>query len=1066
MKSLQVLLLCCVVGGAAFAYDELPDPAQHGLAQGEQASLAEPPAATPMLEDRRILFPTPLPDLPVGISLPPGDPQYVYLLGRNGDIAVMDADTGELRETVAGPRTNDIATSLFLAPEDPQLLIAARTDGVFVYDLSKPESPVATINLGGCGGRQGAIPAGRFVLVSGPECAYLVEPRTNRTVAILASEHTHTRIVGASRSLDRPIVVRADYADAPLFNNAAAYRIVDGDEPELLSSWSFDGVPTDEIMLDAVGSIAVIPLYSGAVGLRFEVRDTGTGLLLSEIAGDPSPGAVASALVDTSFGPRLALMRSTGTDVWDLADAVNPRLLGHFDVSVFVRQYSDQAVARPLVSTRAATLLIPDPRRQEVVALDLETLRETGSASIPDGFPVQLAEDRLAAIPRVAVHAVRRLGELVIGHGGTSLISVVHFDPPSPAAVVSQHLSISPQDIDVVAPFGGRFVASLDLYHNVVAVSDTSTGRLISASGAARYLYASRQTDIRLVATNTTIAIGDLYGFDAFDLIGGTLVPRTSVVRWPGYDDLRALQVTPDGVVLALFQSGLVTSLPDGRSAFLPAETPIGTLRLEFDPATRLAVTGPPDYGQVERFFAFDISDPLQPKVAWQHEGTAFTVQFARGGSAVAITEGDEYQFAPRLLDSATGEALGDASRPVPKFYYHGYGCSFGTGSEARVVYWHWTYLWQNRVFDLSTDTPTLLASSPIYGLFPEFTAQTSGRGWYEAHYVSPRWSRLWRGATDGSLADVGLVDTRKPYALREGFLVGRSQTKPDEVVVLRDPEANRPPHAVAGGDRRLECDHGTASVVLDAGASYDPDSAPGTQDDLATYHWLVDGVTASRESVTTQSLNLGRHGIQLELEDRLGAPDDDTASITIEDTEAPALTASLEPEVSSAVFANRWEVVASAQDGCDAAVTVEAKLRVPVGHRVPSTSYVPSLEFGVDVFVGVRGIRVELRGPDRDQAARLWQGVIDNGEVSLRIDELVTLRLHRVAARSSLVARYRFAADATLLAADAFGADADLLVAVHSADGAGNVAEAVRSLRRRIAELCAVAPAHSMCAR
>ncbi|HZE90027.1 MAG TPA: metallophosphoesterase, partial [Verrucomicrobiae bacterium] len=87
----------------------------------------------------------------------------------------------------------------------------------------------------------------------------------------------------------------------------------------------------------------------------------------------------------------------------------------------------------------------------------------------------------------------------------------------------------------------------------------------------------------------------------------------------------------------------------------------------------------------------------------------------------------------------------------------------------------------------------------------------------------------------------------------------------------------NLPPIAVAGGDLREECaSRSGAWVTFDGSASHDPDSTPGTSDDIERFEWFEDlGMAAERlvglgARVTAQLL-LGDHRITLRVTDRGG---------------------------------------------------------------------------------------------------------------------------------------------------------------------------------------------------
>lgn len=109
-------------------------------------------------------------------------------------------------------------------------------------------------------------------------------------------------------------------------------------------------------------------------------------------------------------------------------------------------------------------------------------------------------------------------------------------------------------------------------------------------------------------------------------------------------------------------------------------------------------------------------------------------------------------------------------------------------------------------------------------------------------------------------------------------------------------PLVNQPPIANAGPDQTLEATSPSgAEVTLDGSGSHDYDGDP------LTYTWwenstIIAGPTSSPTSVVT--LTLGRHTIELNVDDRKGGVDTDEVVVDIIDTTPPALSVSVEPNV------------------------------------------------------------------------------------------------------------------------------------------------------------------------
>ncbi|MBI4715876.1 MAG: hypothetical protein HY760_08075, partial [Nitrospirae bacterium] len=97
----------------------------------------------------------------------------------------------------------------------------------------------------------------------------------------------------------------------------------------------------------------------------------------------------------------------------------------------------------------------------------------------------------------------------------------------------------------------------------------------------------------------------------------------------------------------------------------------------------------------------------------------------------------------------------------------------------------------------------------------------------------------------------------------------------------------NTPPTAEAGVDRSLECLETTCPVVLDGSGSIDPNSTPGTQDDIVSYAWYEHYGQPDESPLATGSsasvvLPLGEHAITLVVTDTAGAVGRDTIRVTV----------------------------------------------------------------------------------------------------------------------------------------------------------------------------------------
>jgi hypothetical protein len=116
-------------------------------------------------------------------------------------------------------------------------------------------------------------------------------------------------------------------------------------------------------------------------------------------------------------------------------------------------------------------------------------------------------------------------------------------------------------------------------------------------------------------------------------------------------------------------------------------------------------------------------------------------------------------------------------------------------------------------------------------------------------------------------------------------------------------PTGNHPPVANAGADRQAECSSPAgAAVTLDGTLSSDPDSTPGTDDDILYFAWFEDLGTRfqalGQGATLTVTLPLGTHSIALVVTDTDGLTATDTQLISVVDTTPPSLSVTLDPAV------------------------------------------------------------------------------------------------------------------------------------------------------------------------
>jgi probable HAF family extracellular repeat protein len=96
---------------------------------------------------------------------------------------------------------------------------------------------------------------------------------------------------------------------------------------------------------------------------------------------------------------------------------------------------------------------------------------------------------------------------------------------------------------------------------------------------------------------------------------------------------------------------------------------------------------------------------------------------------------------------------------------------------------------------------------------------------------------------------------------------------------------ANHPPAANAGPDQVVECAGNSTAVVLDGTASSDPDG------DALVYTWSAGGAPLASGPHPTVALPTGQYQLTLTVRDPAGESSQDTVTVTVQDTTAPAVS-------------------------------------------------------------------------------------------------------------------------------------------------------------------------------
>jgi hypothetical protein len=114
------------------------------------------------------------------------------------------------------------------------------------------------------------------------------------------------------------------------------------------------------------------------------------------------------------------------------------------------------------------------------------------------------------------------------------------------------------------------------------------------------------------------------------------------------------------------------------------------------------------------------------------------------------------------------------------------------------------------------------------------------------------------------------------------------------------------------------------AAVTLDGSASVDPDSTPGTNDDIVSFEWFESfgspgQVALGTGEILPVTLALGSHAVTLRVTDHLGRFDTASVAIAVVDTVPPAIQVTMTPASLWPAFHQMVNVTAkvTATDAC-----------------------------------------------------------------------------------------------------------------------------------------------------
>jgi len=138
----------------------------------------------------------------------------------------------------------------------------------------------------------------------------------------------------------------------------------------------------------------------------------------------------------------------------------------------------------------------------------------------------------------------------------------------------------------------------------------------------------------------------------------------------------------------------------------------------------------------------------------------------------------------------------------------------------------------------------------------------------------------------------------------------------------------NRPPIADAGPDQTFEQkNYNGSEVPLRGSGSTDPDSTPGTNDDIVSFDWYEEGSLLGSGEIIKYTFPLGTHIVTLLVTDSAGQTDIDDVNIVIQDTTAPDVKITSPEEMTYQNTQGSVSVVYTVEDRCDPNPKVEVFL-------------------------------------------------------------------------------------------------------------------------------------------
>lgn len=985
---------------------------------------------------------------------------------------VVDAVTGE---TVGGVDLSSLDdegwfASWELALVDGRLLgWSATVHAVAVFGLDDPESPeLIASSRGWRGPRIVTLAGSRFGLLH----TYgfdLVDVHTLQVVAAVPrvlSPYSGFEGIPVSGGAASPVIAVVERA----FDNPSRYGIAVHDVLEETTNLRFvrevESSP-GSMVLDGAGDllVAAVDIYAPTQASRIEVIDARAGTVLASWQAGPYARlhlseAEGRRLV-VVLEPALRALDESAFAVVDLADPRTPRVVGRFTLPA-PTTFDGRRVA---VSGTAPIAFAAMGSMRGVAAVDLRTVTEFARLPVESGEPLGVVLGERAGA-RLAAVTTRRFGlDGTISRGGRSHLDLADLSEPSTPRRTGRFLRNHPGRADAVAGSGGRYAFAYEIDRNALAVVDLSRREVTQVTGAADTLGSFDFDEVpELRAAGRFVALAGWKGWERFEIVDGRLEPLDARLSgFLGPDYYEAVELGEDGRIVALgwnVSTGRFLEVvhPDGRAARAPRRD---ARLLRVSPPSsldRVAVAMPEFSGMGGS--PVDVWDvgASGPRVLWSIEEDVAEARFDATGTRLLVSGPlDGATFVARHFDAATGEPSGAAVPEAAKYYYHGYGAQWLAGASWRAIYWVWTYGgWNDVVVDLTGPDAGAARRYDYEGAFPEYAPRETG-GWYSTR--RDPWanrSEIVIGDAEGRVEGTGPIegDHFGISALRRGAFATASVASAATTVSLwRDPNLNRPPVVVAEGDRTLECVDGGALAQFDASGSWDPDSSPGTRDDLTAFAWSVDGESMSSDATVAAVLPPGEHDVAVEVRDALGASSSTSFVVAVGDHTAPEIQVSIGPAFDGAMWDRAFHPSISVVDACDAAPRATMVVRLPEGAEAMEVSWERAASPAVEIRLSGRGPRVVLVGPDEASLRGAWAAALRAGGVAA--DPSTRL----VSGGDSRTLAWRFESGRAVAYAGR-----DLVVSAAAVDASGNAASASASLSAARQAACKALPLGSAC--